>query len=414
MSIVCFRSLVFLHQSRPNLLLHRAPPRCGFYRRPTRSTVRALSGIPDQADPRSRRWKKVLTTAASLYPLYVTIGGTVACVNPSAFSWFVKRGPASYSFSLGFIMLATGLTLELKDLFALFRERPFSILLGFVAQYTIMPAFGVILSKAVGLPPSLSVGLILLACCPAGTASNVVTLIARGDVPLAIVMTVCTTLAAVLLTPLLTKILAGTFVSVDAIRLSISTLQVVVAPVLLGSYLQSAFPAIVKAIIPFAPLLAVLASSLLSSSVFSENVVRFRTSTLNGSGGSDIISGDMGVVILAVFLLHFAGFLLGYLSAAMCGMGEKQRRAISIEVGMQNCSLGVVLATSHFSSPLVALPPALSAIIMNIMGSSPRCRMAILAPLLMLIPRIDTKMKTMLLSSFVMLELYFIKMLLVQ
>ncbi|CAL9098929.1 unnamed protein product [Musa textilis] len=369
MSLGCFRPLLFVHESRRNLLLHRSPPRCGFYRRPALSTVRALSGNPDQGYPRSRRWEKVLTTAASLYPLYVTIGGAVACVNPSAFSWFVKRGPASYSFSLGFIMLATGLTLELKDLFALFRQRPFSILLGFVAQYTIMPTFGVILSKAVGLPPSLSVGLILLACCPAGTASSVVTLIARGDVPLAIVMTICTTLAAVLLTPLLTKILAGTFVSVDAIKLSISTLQVVVAPVLLGSYLQSAFPAIVKAIIPFSPLLAVLASSLLSSSVFSENVVRFRTSAMNGSG-SDIISGDMGVVILAVFLLHFAGFLLGYLSAAMCGMGEKQRRAISIEVGMQNCSLGVVLATSHFSSPLVALPPALSAIIMNIMGSS--------------------------------------------
>lgn len=127
MSLVCLRPFLFLHESRPNLLLHRAPPRCGFYRRPTRSTVRALSGIPDQADPGPRRWEKVLTTAASLYPLYVTIGGTVACVNPSAFSWFVKRGPASYSFSLGFIMLATGLTLELKDLFALFRERPFSV-----------------------------------------------------------------------------------------------------------------------------------------------------------------------------------------------------------------------------------------------------------------------------------------------
>ncbi|KAG1369871.1 putative sodium/metabolite cotransporter BASS2, chloroplastic [Cocos nucifera] len=131
-----------------------------------------------------------------------------------------------------------------------------------------MPAFGAIISRALGLPPSFSVGLILLACCPGGTASNVVTLIAQGDVPLSIVMTVCTTLAAVLLTPLLTKILAGTYVPVDAVKLSISTLQVVVAPILLGSCMQSKFPAITKVITPFAPLLAVLASSLLASSVF--------------------------------------------------------------------------------------------------------------------------------------------------
>ncbi|RWW10471.1 hypothetical protein GW17_00025986 [Ensete ventricosum] len=156
MSFVCFRPLLFRHESRPALLLHRAPPRwCGFYRRPTRSTVRALSGSPDQAYPRPRRWEKVLTTAASLYPLYVTIGGTVACVNPSAFSWFVKRGPASYSFSLGFIMLATGLTLELKDLFALFRQRPFSVGMQNCSLGVVL-ATSHFSSPLVALPPALS------------------------------------------------------------------------------------------------------------------------------------------------------------------------------------------------------------------------------------------------------------------
>ncbi|KAG6781921.1 hypothetical protein POTOM_011306 [Populus tomentosa] len=349
-------------------------------------------------------WQQnVLSTAASLYPLYVTAGGIIACFNPSAFSWFVKRGPASYSLSLGLIMLAMGLTLELKDLIALFMQRPLSlvnfkqgvaesgslhsyvlaladtILFGCVAQYTIMPAFGLIVSKALGLSPSFSVGLILLGCCPGGTASNVVTLIAQGDVPLSIVMTGCTTLGAVLLTPFLTKILAGTYVPVDAIGLSISTLQVVVAPILLGSYMQSKFPAAVKTVTPFAPLFAVLASSLLACSVFSENVVRLKSSMVAASLPSDaslilriqsIFSGEMGTIILAVLLLHFAGFFVGYISAAIAGFKEPQRRAISIEVGMQNSSLGVVLAASHFTSPMVALPPAMSAVIMNIMGSS--------------------------------------------
>ncbi|KAL3724179.1 hypothetical protein ACJRO7_036231 [Eucalyptus globulus] len=325
------------------------------------------------------RWENALTAAASLYPLYVSVGGVVACLKPSAFQWFVQRSPTSYSLSLGLIMLAMGLTLELKDLLSLFVQRPLSILFGCVAQYTIMPALGTLISRSLGLSPSLSVGLILLACCPGGTASNVVTLIAQGDVSLSIVMTICTTLGAVLLTPLLTKILAGTYVPVDAIKLSISTLQVVVAPILLGSCFQSAFPGAVKVVTPFAPLFAVLAASLVACSVFSENVVRFKSSLLGASSACDIstfahvqaiVSGELGLVILSVLLLHFSGFFVGYISSAICGFREPQRRAVSIEVGMQNSSLGVVLATSHFTSPLVALPPAMSAIVMNIMGSS--------------------------------------------
>ncbi|GMP63086.1 hypothetical protein CsSME_00024917 [Camellia sinensis var. sinensis] len=345
---------------------------------PTIRSVHKNSDQPPVATSKPR-WENMLSTAASLYPVYVTVGGIVASLRPSTFSWFVKRGPTSYSFALGFIMLAMGLTLELREFFSLFLQRPLSILFGFVAQYTIMPSFGWIISKTLGLPPAVSVGLILLACCPGGTASNVVTLIAQGDVPLSIVMTVCTTLGAVILTPLLTKILAGTFVPVDAVKLSISTMQVVVAPILLGSYMQSTFPAAVKVVTPFGPLLAVLTSSLLACSVFSENVVRLKSSVVVASVSSEasplhharaILSGELGVIILSVLLLHFAGFFVGYISAAISGFREPQRRAISIEVGMQNSSLGVVLATSHFTSPMVALPPALSAVLMNIMGSS--------------------------------------------
>ncbi|EYU26945.1 hypothetical protein MIMGU_mgv1a010898mg [Erythranthe guttata] len=276
-------------------------------------------------------------------------------------------------------MLAMGITLELRELIALFKQRPLSIFYGCAAQYTIMPCLGVIISKLLGLSPSLTVGLILLSCCPGGTASNVVTLIAQGDVPLSIVMTVCTTLGAVILTPLLSKILVGTYVPVNALSLSVSTLQVVVAPILLGSYLQSRFPKAVKLVTPFAPLAAVLSASLLACSIFSENVIRLKSSALSASLSSDlspilraqaILKSELGGVVLSVFLLHFAGFFVGYLSAAFGGFKEPQRRAISIEVGMQNSSLGVVLATSHFTSPLVALPSAMSAVVMNIMGSS--------------------------------------------
>ncbi|KAK9676312.1 hypothetical protein RND81_11G068200 [Saponaria officinalis] len=308
------------------------------------------------------KWHNLLSTAASLYPLYVTLGGVVACFNPSAFAWFVSRGPFSYSLSLGFIMLSMGLTLQLSDLLTLFKQRPLSILFGCIAQYTIMPLIGVVLSKLMGLPPTLSVGLVLLACCPGGTASNVVTLIARGDVALSIVMTMCTTLAAVIVTPLLTKYLAGTYVPVDAIQLSISTLQVVVSPILLGFCFQNTVPTAVRVVTPFAPLFAVLTSSLLACSVFSENVVRLRTSGLSLPMTSNTALHDHNICTAVAFCR--------YVASAICGFQETQRRAVSIEVGMQNSSLGVVLAASHFSSPLVALPAALSAVLMNIMGSS--------------------------------------------
>ncbi|XP_055819244.1 probable sodium/metabolite cotransporter BASS1, chloroplastic [Solanum dulcamara] len=259
-----------------------------------------------------------------------------------------------------------------------------NILFGCTAQCTIMPALGMILSKILGLPPSISVGLILLACFPGGTTSNVVTLIAQGDVPLSIVMTACTTIGAVVLTPFLTTILAETYVPVDAVKLSISTLQVVVAPILLGSYMQHKFPKAVKFFTPFAPLLAVLATSLVSASIFSENVGRLRSSVVGMSFSSDlplisraqnVLTSEFGLVAVSVTSLHFAGFFVGYLSASLAGFSEPQRRAVSIEflyflpVGMQNSALGVVLATSHFSSPAVALPAATSAIIMSIMGS---------------------------------------------
>ncbi|CAM8904198.1 unnamed protein product [Rhodiola kirilowii] len=325
------------------------------------------------------KWEMVLETAASLYPVYVTVGAIAAWYKPSAFSWAVERAPASYTMAVGFIMFAMGLTLELRDLFILLMQRPLSIFFGCAAQYTIMPVLGMLISKFLGLSPSLSVGLILLACCPGGTASNVVTLISQGDVPLSIVMTTLTTLGAVILTPILVKILAGTFVPIDALKLSVSTLQVVVAPILLGSYVQKMFPNIVKLVLPFAPLSAILVTSLLACSIVSENVHFLKASMFGGSLASNlslaqhiqaVLSGELGVVILSVVLLHSAGFFVGYLSAAVAGFKESQRRAISIEVGMQNSSLGLVLASTHFTSPMVALPSAISAVLMNVLGSS--------------------------------------------
>ncbi|KAI5081305.1 hypothetical protein GOP47_0004488 [Adiantum capillus-veneris] len=204
------------------------------------------------------------------------------------------------------------------------------LLFGCAAQYTIMPLLGAAISKALGLSANLSAGIILLGCCPGGIASNVVTYIARGDVPLSVVMTICTTFAAVFATPILTQLLAGAYVPVDAAGLAISTLQVVLAPVVLGACMQSAFPKVVAKIILFSPLTAVSISSLLSSSVFSENV------GLLGSIAeqSALLSTSTPALLLvaqAVLLLHAGGFLLGYFVSVVVRLEVAQRRAVSIE-----------------------------------------------------------------------------------
>ncbi|XP_024544154.1 probable sodium/metabolite cotransporter BASS2, chloroplastic isoform X1 [Selaginella moellendorffii] len=331
------------------------------------------------AAPSSSRLEEILGVATSLYPVYVVFGGLLALARPQAYSWFVSRSPGSYSFALGAIMLSMGFTLKLSDLADVLRRRPAAIAFGFMAQYVIMPVMGAATSRFLNLSPMLSAGLILMSCCPGGTASNVVTYIARGDVPLSIIMTACTTIGAVFATPLLTLSFAGAYIPVDIKGLALSTLQVVLAPVLLGAWLQGSFPHGVAFIKPFAPLAAVLISSLLASrfvpldfffrlskpsycSVFSVNVGLL---SFNDADSSSLLLVATGVV-----MVHTAGFLLGYVASKVAGFEEPQSRAISIEVGMQNSSLGVVLANSHFASPLACVPPAVSAVLMNIMGSA--------------------------------------------
>jgi len=226
---------------------------------------------------------------------------------------------------------------------------------GMAAQFILMPLCAWTIAAVLNLPVPFKVGLILVSCCPGGTASNVVTYLARANVALSVLMTMCSTTAAIILTPLLTGWLAGQYVPVDGWQLFMSMVKIVLLPLVLGISLHHLFPKAVKFVLPVGPLIAVVVIALICASIIGSNAEAVKESGLSLLG--------------AVVLLHSAAFASGYGFAWLFGYGKLIRRTISIEVGMQNSGLATVLAKSHFANPLTAIPCAISAVTHSVIGS---------------------------------------------
>ncbi len=294
----------------------------------------------------------LLATLTSAFPLWVLLASGLALVEPGLFTWF--SGPL-IPIGLGIIMLSMGMTLSVDDFRRVGRERA-RVLPGVVLQYTVMPGLGWSLAALLDLPPPFAVGLILVSCCPGGTASNVISFLARADVALSVTMTAMSTLLAALMTPLLTEMLAGSRVDVPAGGLLLDTVQVVILPVVGGVLLQWRFPTVSQRLLPFAPLVAVVAITLIVASVI-------------GAGRQDVIEAGPRL-LMALLCLHVGGFVLGYLAGRLMLRREPAARTVSIEVGMQNSGLGVVLAQQNFANPLLAIPCAISTVIHSLVGSA--------------------------------------------
>ena len=294
----------------------------------------------------------LVTRATQAFPLWVLLFSLGALWHPPLFTWF--SGPW-ITYGLGFIMLSMGLTLKPAD-FARVLQYPRWVLIGFVLQFTIMPFFGWSLGKIFSLPQPFAVGLILVSCCPGGTASNVIAYLARANIALSVTMTALSTIAAIIMTPTLTYTLAGSRMDIDAVGLFISTVKVVLVPVALGLSINQYIPKIADQASKFSPLVAVILISLIVSSII-------------GSGREKIIQGGL-VLIAAVCILHLFGFVLGYVVSYYLTKDEAVSKTISIEVGMQNSGLGAYLAKQHFPAGLgVDIPSAISALTHCIYGS---------------------------------------------
>lgn len=295
--------------------------------------------------------KKSLKLFTRLFPLWVSISALLALIEPSLFTWF---SGSLITYGLGGIMLGMGLTLQWND-FAQVVNTPKWVILGMLLQFTLMPLMGWGLAILFKLPPFFAVGLILVACCPGGTASNVIAYLAKANVALSVAMTTCSTFGAILLTPFLTATLSGSYLEVDAWGLFFSTLKVVLFPVTLGVLLNQYASRLTKKMLPLAPPVAVILIVLIVASIIGQ--------------GKDIILSSGLNLIAAIMILHLLGFVLGYGISKIILKDAAVSRTIAIEVGMQNSGLGAVLARENFVNPATAIPSAISSLVHSIYGS---------------------------------------------
>ena len=256
---------------------------------------------------------------------------------------------------LGVIMFGMGLTLKAQD-FRIVFTRPKDVLIGCLAQFTVMPLLAFALTRLFRLEEALAIGVILVGCCPGGTASNVITYLAKGDLALSVGMTAVSTLLAPVLTPLLVWLLAGETVDVDVVGMLLSILWVVILPIALGLLVKRFWPRTTERASAYLPALSTLAICIIVLIVIAANAHKLL---------------DGGLVVLLVVVLHnVCGLGAGYLIGTLLRLTPAKRRAISVEVGMQNSGLASSLATLHFAAyPLATIPGALFSVWHNISGA---------------------------------------------
>ena len=285
------------------------------------------------------------------FALWVVVFGALGFVFPQVF----KPVGAYVSILLGVVMFGMGLTLTTADFREIFR-RPKDVAVGILAQFLIMPLAAFVLCKAFDLPPDLAVGLMLLGCVPGGTASNVVTFLARGDVALSVTVTSCTTLLAPVVTPALMYAFASQWLSIDPTAMFMSIVQVILVPIAAGVIVHKIFGAKVERVAAVLPIVSVGAVVVIVAAVVAAT-------------RSQILTAGM-TAFPVVALQNAFGMGLGFLAGRLFGMDVAKCKALCFEVGMQNSALGVTLATVHFAaSPMTALPSAVGALWHNVSGA---------------------------------------------
>ena len=296
--------------------------------------------------------KKLCDFIARWMGVMVLIVAALSLTVPASFVWIDTW---TINPMLGAIMFGMGLTLSPAD-FKVVLSRPKDILIGCLTQFTVMPLLALGLTWAFSLPQELAIGVVLVGCCPGGTASNVITYLAKGDLALSVGMTAASTLLAPLLTPLLVWLLAGTMVDVDTVGMLMSIVYVVIAPIVCGLLCQRFLPKLTKLLTPYLPAFSSIVIAMVVGIVVSHNAARLLTA---------------GLLIVAVVMIHnLLGLAIGFTVGRLLHLQRPKCVALSIEVGMQNSGLASSLAVLHFAAyPLATIPGAVFSVWHNISGA---------------------------------------------
>ncbi len=294
---------------------------------------------------------KISTLFTRYIGIIIIVFSILAFFWQDGFAWTTQYT----SVFLGVAMFGMGLTIKLEDFKVIF-SHPKEALIGCIAQYTIMPIIAWLLAVIFQLPDDLVIGVILVGCCPGGTASNVITYIAGGDVALSVGMTIISTLIAPIMTPLLVYFLAGAWVDVSFWSMVLSVVKVILIPVLLGILVSRLFGYYIQKISEILPLISSISIIMIISGIVAINAQK-------------IVS--CGILVLGVVIIHnLSGMGLGLAVSKILKIKYSKATAIAIEVGMQNSGLAVTLATANFASnPLATLPGAIFSVWHNISGS---------------------------------------------
>ena len=289
--------------------------------------------------------------------IIILLAVAVSLVYPSSFGWVLSEynGINILNLLLSIILFTMGTTLKADDFVNVFKN-PKAVGVGISAQYIIMPLIALALANIFSLDEGLTVGLVLVGTVPGGTASDVITFLAKGDVALSVSLTAVSTVISPILTPVITLLLIGNNIHFNPTDMFISILQIVIIPIAIGLILNYKFPDFCEKLKEYLPAISSIVICLIVAGVIGANKQAILTSS--------------GIIIVVIVLQYFIAMLLGFGVGYLAGMERKQIITVAIELAFQNSGLSTGLAKTHFPNLSQAtVPGALYSVWQNFAGS---------------------------------------------
>ena len=298
--------------------------------------------------------KRIFELVEKYFFIIILVAVAISLVYPNSFKWVLSEynGINIINLLLSIVLFTMGTTLKVDDFINVFKN-PKAIAVGISAQYIIMPIIAFALASAFSLDTALTVGLILVGTVPGGTASDVITFLAKGDVALSVSLTAVSTVISPILTPLITLLLIGNQIHFNPVDMFISIVQIVIVPIILGLILNYKFPDFCDKLKIYLPTIVIC---LIVAGVIGANKQAILTSST--------------IIFIVISLQYLIAMLLGFGIGSLAGMDRKQRITVAIELAFQNSGLSTSLAKTHFPNLSQAtVPGALYSVLQNFAGS---------------------------------------------